>query len=239
MTNPFALDNTGIRRPATMTTVLSVAAGFVDAFVYLHVQAVFTANQSGNLILAGMAIGQGSLSAAVLPTLSVVAYVIGAAIGVAAFDEPGKGRRRFLGALALDIAVLVALAVAMHATGAVGDPNRRPDLLLYTLVALAAATIGLQTVALRSVRHVSVLTSASTGNVTTIGVALGRLGRRGGSAAEGVSVIVVAVLAYVVGAALGAAFGRIDAAGSLVLLVPAAMVAGSLVSQLRPRRPRP
>lgn len=222
-----------------MTTVLSVAAGFVDAFVFLHVQAVFTANQSGNLILAGMAVGQGKVSDAVLPTLSVIAYVIGAAIGVAAFDEPGKGRRRFLGALVVDVAVLVVLGAAMQVTGAVGDPNRNPDLWLYALVAVAAATIGLQTVALRSVRHVSVLTSASTGNITTLGVALGRLGRRGGSSADGVSVIVVAVLAYVVGAALGAALGRWDAAGSLVLGVPAALVAAALVSQLSSRPAAP
>ncbi|MEZ5269353.1 MAG: DUF1275 family protein [Microthrixaceae bacterium] len=47
-------DATAVRLPETMAVLLAAVSGFVDAFVYLRVYPVFTANQSGNLVLAGI-----------------------------------------------------------------------------------------------------------------------------------------------------------------------------------------
>jgi uncharacterized membrane protein YoaK (UPF0700 family) len=42
-----------------LAVVLTATGGFVDAHVFLHLARVFVANMSGNLVLFGMAFGDG------------------------------------------------------------------------------------------------------------------------------------------------------------------------------------
>ena len=83
--------------------MLAAVAGYVDAYVFLRVTRVFIANQSGNLIVGGMSAVGGKVGDVVLPFVSVLAYIAGAAAAAALFDRPGAtgpsaprrhGRRR-------------------------------------------------------------------------------------------------------------------------------------------------
>ncbi len=81
--------------PETTAVVLAAVSGFVDAFVYLRVYPVFTANQSGNLILAGIAAGERRWGDLGVSALAIAFYVAGAALVVVVFDrERRAGRQR-------------------------------------------------------------------------------------------------------------------------------------------------
>ncbi|MGI9577495.1 MAG: YoaK family protein, partial [Microthrixaceae bacterium] len=195
-----------VRRPETVAILLAMVSGFVDAFIYLRVFPVFTANQSGNLILAGIAIGQGHWAEASASAVSLVAYVLGAAIGVAAFDRALKGGRpRLMGALAAEIVVLVALVVTAWLLGRGNDASSEVDAPVLLIIAVTAVAMGLQGMALRKVRNVGVLTTGGTGNVTTIGERLARLGTRERETSDELALDVIGwvVALYVGGAVLG------------------------------------
>lgn len=63
-----------------MILLRAIAGGGVDAVMIVGFN-VLTGAQSGNTILLGAAIAQGRLAMALSSTVSVVAYVIGAAVG--------------------------------------------------------------------------------------------------------------------------------------------------------------
>ena len=69
----------GVRRPTASALVLAAVAGYVDAFVYLRVADVFIANQSGNIVRAGMGIF-GEYDAWPLALLSMTGFAIGAVL---------------------------------------------------------------------------------------------------------------------------------------------------------------
>ena len=228
-----------IRRPETVAIVLAAVSGFVDAFIYLRVFPVFTANQSGNLILAGVAIGQGHWGEASASLVSIAAYVVGAAIGVAAFDrDRSGGRPRLLGALAAETTVLVVLVVAAVSMGRGDEASRTVDTPVLVIVAVTALAMGLQGMALRKVRGIGVLTTGGTGNVTTIGERLGRLGtaRRRESDELALDVIGWVVALYVGGAVLGSLAASLEGTGPLPLVVAVAgVIAAVLVTVSRAR----
>jgi len=238
---PLRLDSSGIDRPAAAAVLLSVASGFVDAFVFVRVYAVFTANQSGNLVLAGIAVGQGRWLEALAPTLSLLGYVAGATAGVLLFDRGGEGGRRFVETVVAELAALAALATAMAATDVGRDGTGRTGPLVLTLVVAVAATMGLQSVALRSAGGVALLTTAGTGNVTSLGVSLARIRdpntRRPAIAAAGV--LAAVVTAYIGGAVLGAGTAHLSDAGPVLLVIPLLVVAATLALEAWPRAGAP
>ncbi len=227
--------------PELMAVLLAAVSGFVDAFIYLRVYRVFTANQSGNLVLAGMAVGRGQWRDAIVSALSIAAYIGGAAVVIAAFDRNREsGRRRLRAALVTEVVVLVVLILVGTVFGRGTLVSHVVDLPVLLMVATTGAAMGIQGVALRRVNGVSVLTTGGTGNVTSIGERLGRVGTetadRGDELALGIIASVVG--AYVAGATGGALVSRISGVGPVLLLIPVAVLAAMMVLQLDPRRGR-
>lgn len=219
-----------------------MVSGFVDAFIYLRIYPVFTANQSGNLILAGIAIGQGHWAEASASAVSLCAYVIGAGVGVAAFDRAlTGGRPRLVRALGAEIGVLIVLVAVAWMLGRGNDVASEVDTPVLLIIAVTALAMGLQGMALRKVRNVGVLTTGGTGNVTTIGERLGRLGtgERENSDELAIDVIGWVVALYVGGAVLGSLASSVRGSGPLPLLVAVGGVtAAVLVTGVRhSRRP--
>src|SRR5215470_18273024 len=72
-------------RPAALkyalVLLLTGAAGYVDAFSYLALGRVFTANMTGNTVLFGLALVQADGGAIVRTALALGAFVAGTAIG--------------------------------------------------------------------------------------------------------------------------------------------------------------
>lgn len=231
-------DATAVRLPETMAVLLAAVSGFVDAFVYLRVYPVFTANQSGNLVLAGIAVGEGEWGVAGVCAVSIACYIIGAALVIAAFDRDRvAGRARLRAALGTEVVVLIVLVLVGTVFGRGRSVSHVVDAPVVLMVAATACAMGIQGVALRRVHGVSVLTTAGTGNVTTIGERLGRFGAvtadRGDELAIGI--IGGVVLSYVLGAVGGALASRVNSVGPALVLIPVAVLASAMIVQLRAR----
>ena len=66
-----------------LAAVLTAVTGFVDAHVYLNVARVFVANQSGNVVLTGIDIGEAQWSTVIAHLVSIIMFAAGVAIGSA------------------------------------------------------------------------------------------------------------------------------------------------------------
>ena len=223
----------GVRRPTASALVLAAVAGYVDAYVYLRVTEVFIANQSGNLILGGITAAGGEVGQVLLPFASVLAYVAGAAAAAAAFDRPDRqGRGRLVDTLVAVVVVLAGCAAALQWAGEGLTPSPRTAL-TTAVVAAAAAAMGAQATAIRRAGGVSVLTTASTGSITSLGVELGRhRGSMDPAARARAARLLALVLCYVGGAAGGAALSVHTARGPELLVVPCLALVALLVAQL-------
>lgn len=211
--------------------VLAAVAGYVDAFVYLRVAAVFVANQSGNLILGGIGVAGGEVGDVALLAAAVLSYVAGAAVATAAFGRSGANERhRAMGTLAAVIVVLGGCALALSLAGQGRVPSPRSALVLGVVCA-AAAALGAQATLIRRAGDVSVLTTASTGSVTSIGVELGSgTILRDPRSRSRVLRLCAVVVAYVGGAVLGGALSVHTDRGPELLAGPCAVLAVALGS---------
>jgi uncharacterized membrane protein YoaK (UPF0700 family) len=235
--NVLGTDSSALRHPAVLALGLLLVAGYLDAFVFLRVAEVFTANQSGNLIVAGIALGSHPATGTVLPVVSVAAYVAGAGLSVALYDARDGGHRRIIGVLATLIGVLVGLVLLLESAD-MGHRRGGARWVVYLTVGLAALAMGSQATAIRRVGAIPVLTTAGSGAVTNLGVSLARwrsaatrpAARRTGE------LLSLTMLAYVGGAALGALACTRTEVGPPLLLVPVALLVAMLALPLRTRR---
>lgn len=229
------LDAAGVRRPLTAAVVLAAVAGYVDAFVFLRVAQVFIANQSGNLIVGGMAIGGSDVGDLVLPAVSVVAYIGGAALAAALFDRPSRqGRLRLFDTVSGVVVVLLSSWVALALAGEGREVGPRTGLVV-AIVATTALSMGALATAVRRAGGVAVLTTASTGAITSIGVELGRRrGRLDPAARTRIARLATVVGGYVSGAAGAALLADHTSFGPELLVVPCVAMALMLASQLGP-----
>lgn len=222
------------RRPGLAAAVLTSVAGFVDAFVYLRVSEVFIANQSGNLILGGISVAGADVGELLLPLVAVLAYVAGAAAAAAAFHHRSReGRRRLVDTV---LAVVVVLAGAALALVVVGEGHaagpRTP--LVTAVVAATACAMGAQATAVRRAGGVSVLTTASTGAITQLGVELGRgRGSVDPDARARATRLVAVVATYVGGAVAGGLLADRTSLGAELLLLPCAALLALVATERR------
>jgi uncharacterized membrane protein YoaK (UPF0700 family) len=149
---------------------LSLATGMYEAICFLTFGKVFTAAQTGNLVLLGIGVAgthQPAGPNAVTVIISLAAFAVGAALAVPilkAFngDQEIEDDQVFQAwprrvSIALVIAlVLQAGFVAVWVTAA------RPASLAYILMALSALALGLQANAIRSLHVPSISTTAFT-----------------------------------------------------------------------------
>jgi uncharacterized membrane protein YoaK (UPF0700 family) len=219
----------------TAAVVLAAVAGYVDAFVFLRVAQVFIANQSGNLIVGGMAIGGSDVGDLVLPAVSVVAYIGGAAVAAALFDRPSRqGRLRLFDTVSGVVAVLLGSWVALALAGEGRDVGPRTGLVV-AIVATTALSMGALATAVRRAGGVAVLTTASTGAITSIGVELGRRrGRLDPAARTRIARLATVVGGYVGGAAGAALLADHTSFGPELLVVPCIAMGLMLAAQLGP-----
>jgi uncharacterized membrane protein YoaK (UPF0700 family) len=219
----------------TAAVVLAAVAGYVDAFVFLRVAQVFIANQSGNLIVGGMAIGGSDVGDLVLPAVSVVAYIGGAALAAALFDRPSRqGRLRLFDTVSGVVAVLLGSWVALALAGEGHRVGPRTGLVV-AIVATTALSMGALATAVRRAGGVAVLTTASTGAITSIGVELGRRrGRLDPAARTRIARLATVVGGYVGGAAGAALLADHTSFGPELLVVPCIAMGLMLAAQLGP-----
>ena len=145
-----------------LVLLLAVAGASVDAAIFLAF-GVFSAAQTGNVIILAAAVAQGRLTTGFRSVVSVVGYIGGSAVGELVIlgrrgsDPPLAAAGR---ALATELAPLFSLFVCWRLTGAA------PTLATaVALIALAAIAMGIQGAAVLRI-HSAPATTYITGSLT-------------------------------------------------------------------------
>jgi uncharacterized membrane protein YoaK (UPF0700 family) len=224
--------------PLVLAVTLAAVAGFVDAYVYLHVTHVFVANMSGNLVHLGMSAGLAQLAGVVSSAVALLSFVCGIIAATIYHDRQLRRDQSvrpdvLLAAEATLLLVLPAVLIGFDA-----EFSLHPSSASYLVLLLGSFAMGIQTAALRRVGEIAVATTYGTGSLVRIGEKL-VLGARGASRASDqqrrvtVWVLLIVLLGYVTGAATSAALG----ASPLLLLIPSAvLIATASVTAFTPRR---
>lgn len=212
-------------REATLAAILAAVTGYVDAVGFTRLFGVFPANQTGNIVLFGIALGDPDLGDAWRPALSMLAFALGVMLGLVLAHRLGA-RVRMGTLLALEtvlIGVVALLAGDVSSRAApVGGAKE------VVMLGLAALAMGVQTDVIRRAARVGVWTTFTTGAMVqfTDQVSEAVVHHRSPHV-EGRRVLVVlgaVLVAYVAGAAAGAAAA--DAWGR-ALVVPV-VITGAL-----------
>ena len=155
----------GEREKAWLALLLAWVAGYADAFGFLVLDNIFTSHISGNSVAAAAFLGQQQWNEAAVHAFPILFFVVGFFIG--AILETGASRlrirRRFSIGLSLEAALLLAfLIVGKHTFEAKSPPDVAAEQ-FYSLVALLAGAMGVQSASLRHVGGHSVNTPYVTG----------------------------------------------------------------------------
>ncbi len=216
----MAGDGRGRGTALLVSVVLAAIAGYVDAVGFGRLLGVFPANQSGNVIFLGMAIGGHGPTPGWRTATAIVCFALGAALGYVAGRRLG-GRHRGPALLGSE---LVLLLVVVAINGPIDHDGIVRGVTGFTLVALTSAAMGMQTEAIRHVAGVAVATTYESGAVVRIGEVMSAPFRQGRAPlyAKQLGVLAGVVLGYLGGAAFGAStIGRWEWS----LLVPCAVLA--------------
>jgi uncharacterized membrane protein YoaK (UPF0700 family) len=226
-------------RDALLLT-LTAAAGSVDAVSYLGLGRVLTANMTGNLVLLGIAIGQGQLAGSLRSIVAFAGFVIGFSLGVRltqGFPSPSGGGqggggalwpRSVSPALLAELALLLGLFAGWELTG-----DRPAPVALDILTVVSAGAMGMQTAAARRIGVAGVTTTFVTGMLTGL---IAALVTAGGSGRSEWTLWAATLACLVIGAAAGAAVFTAWRPGAplvAVLLVGTVLVAATWSTRRR------
>lgn len=175
---------------------LTVVSGLIDAVSYLGLGHVFTANMTGNVVVLGFA-AAGAPGFSVSRTLtSLGAFLVGAAAGGRIAVRMDTGSRRTWARVSLGAEALLVGVAAVIAFAAPGDRG-----ITYPLIALTAFAMGLRNATVRKLK-VSNFSTTTVLTMTLTGLVADSVA--GATSGPGVLRRVLAVVAMVVGAFLGA-----------------------------------
>ena len=204
-------------RLTTMAVVLAFAAGATDAFAFLQLLGVFTANMTGNLVLAGLTERSG-YSTSIGGIL--VALVVFAGVLYLAFRAAPNGDRRdaLIGILAAATLAQVLVLIIWASS-----PATKTMPMIMISIGLSASAMACQTVVAKRLDGESgVTTTYVTGTLTSI--MADAADRRPQDVRTRVGVLVALVLGALSGSLL---IGVSPSLGAALPVVPA--VAGLLL----------
>ena len=204
--------------------LLTLVTGLVDAACFLGLGRVFTANQTGNVVLLAFGAAGAEGLPVLAPTVSLVVFLVGAVgggrlagrlAGPAGAEVPALVRRRWLTVVLLGELLLVAVA----GVAALGLPVDGGSARRYVVIGLLAAASGLQNATVRRLAVPDVTTTVLT--LTLTGLAADSWLAGGHSPRAGRRVAAVGLMAA--GALVGALLLRVDL--GLPVLAAALLVA--------------
>lgn len=156
---------------AAMALVLSFAAGATDAFAFLQLGGVFTANMTGNFVLAGLTsrpdFGEVLLGA----TVAVLLFSVGTFLAfrftrlVATADRPTPEAPQHRLVLVLGGAVVAQACVLI---GWIVSSDLRTTPVICVLIALSTLAMAGQTAVARRIERSGVTTTFVTGTLTSL-----------------------------------------------------------------------
>lgn len=147
-----------------MLILLGFTGGYVDSMSYFGFERVFTAAMTGNTVLLALAIAQGDPPAALRSGLALFGFVGGVALthelARRTASRTGMGPAR---CLLVEFVFLAGLAITWTVPGF--EPVRSGPLLL---ILLAAAAMGMQSIAVREMGQAGIATTYITGTITKL-----------------------------------------------------------------------
>jgi uncharacterized membrane protein YoaK (UPF0700 family) len=155
-----------------MLTLLAAAAGCLDAVSFLGLGQVLVAAMTGNTVLLGIALGHADADAALRSAVSIAGFVAGAMVGAAIVDRDAQDSvwsPAVTGALALELAIIVVLALAWHLLD--GRAGVAIDY-RYPLIVAAGIAMGLQSAAAHRIGVPGVATTYVSGTLTSLAARL-------------------------------------------------------------------
>ena len=209
-----------VRHPLTVLLLtLTFSTGLVDAVSYLGLGHVFSANMTGNVVLLGFGIAGRYDLPVVAPIVSLMAFLAGAVLGGALSRRTAHRHRAHLGtALAAEVALLAA--AALLTTIAAIRPDAASGDLVIGLLALA---MGIRNATVRRIGVPDLTTTVLTLTLTGLAAELRHL--RANPHAPGRRLL--AVLAMLTGALVGALLLRTSRSWVLALAAALAVITGA------------
>jgi uncharacterized membrane protein YoaK (UPF0700 family) len=213
------------QRRVVLLVGLTAAAGWLDVLTWIHLGKVFSSFMSGNLLLLGVAAGDGNGQLLAHAGVALAAFLIGSTLGgliAGRGVSPGTP-------LPMDRVVLLEAAV-LGAFAVVWIAARSPDghlALSFALIATGATAMGLQAAVAVAWHVPNVATVAMTATLAQLAALVGW--RRREPRTEGVpgtpsaSLMIALILAYLVAAVTVASVSgsRAMACGPVLLVVAA------------------
>ena len=185
-----------LRRRDFLLVALTFAAGSVDAVALLRLD-VFTAVMTGNIVLLGLAVGQGAFGNALRSVIALVAYGVGVVVGariVGAVAIESHWSPKVTRALAIEWVLQAAFLTGWVLTGAKPDGASAAALIAFSGVAM-----GIQAATARALAP-GMSTTYVTGTLTGLLSELSALGAVSGDRSRRASIVVALALGAVAGA---------------------------------------
>jgi uncharacterized membrane protein YoaK (UPF0700 family) len=145
--------------------LLSVTAGSADAAGFMGLGRIFTSNMTGNLVLLGISLGQGRVTAALHAAFVLLVFMAGTWVGalLTLRIDPKDWPRMAREVIGLEGVLLVGFAVTWCALGAARSGTHPLGLLAFLALAM-----GLQSAAMYRLNAPGVATTAITGTLTSL-----------------------------------------------------------------------
>ena len=157
----------GLGAKIAIALSLTGIGGFVDAVGYIALFQIFTANMSGNTVHVGMYLGQFDFSQLLRPACAIGAYLTGMILTRITVQVAARCELRRIASFTLAVEALLLLLFAratpvMH----LGEIVDLHSLNYFSLVALLAFAMGVQTATLTHIGPFTVYTTFVTGTLT-------------------------------------------------------------------------
>lgn len=208
-----------VRHPLTVLLLtLTFSTGLVDAASYLGLGRVFSANMTGNIVLLGFGIAGGYDLPIVAPIVSLLAFLVGAALGGRVAQSIADRHRAYVGAALAAEVILLAVAALVTAVATVRPDAASGD----AVIALLALAMGVRNATVRRIAVPDLTTTVLTLTLTGLAADLRHL-RTNRSAPKR---RLLAVLAMLTGALVGALLLKTGIAWVLALAAVLALVTG-------------
>jgi uncharacterized membrane protein YoaK (UPF0700 family) len=203
------------RTEIALAATLAATAGAVDVLAFTRMGQAFASIVTGNLVVAGTAIGQGDPQTLANVTVAVGAFAVGVVLGGIGVRRAGRTTARW--PVHVTVLCLVELVVLLVLTGVWLASGGAPvGTAQYTALVAAAVAMGLQSAAFRLVPVPGVTTTYFTGTLTSLLIGLVTSGRLNVAA-------LIALLALLGGAVLAGLL--VAHAATVAVLLPVALLA--------------
>jgi uncharacterized membrane protein YoaK (UPF0700 family) len=206
-----------------LMVALTLVTGATDAVAFTRLGNVFTSVMTGNMVLLGVAVGRGELTALEHTGLAVASFIIGTVAGAHIAGSPQAGDpvwpRPLSRALGTELAIFAAVAAGWWASGS--DPAGGTQ---SALLAASALALGIQSSAVLRLNVSGLSTTYLTGTLTTLVQTLTTTRRLTG-AGRSLCLLIALITGAVIGALLAV---RVPAAAPAVpLVILAAVIAAA------------